>query len=86
MVSISPTETHSGASFHENFTTPSANSSMRLVLDTSADQWSAPASDAGPSEPDHGESGAKRESSPPSYPPMMTFGESSSRRNSAQVE
>jgi len=66
--------------------TPSASSRVRLVLDTSEDQWSAPTSEAGPSEPDHGESEAKRESLPPSYPPMMTLGASSSRQNSGRVE
>ena len=83
MVSISPS--NSEVSLHGDFTPPSVNSRTRLVLHTGADQSSAPASEAWPSEPDHGEREAKRESSPPSYPPTMTSGEGSSRRNSGQV-
>ena len=86
MVSVTPTETHSEVSSHGDFGLPSANSSVRLVLHTGASQGSAPSSEAGPSELDHGESEVKRESLPPSYPPMMKFGESSYRRNSGQVE
>lgn len=89
MVSVSPIE-YGSDNTDEGFTISVANSRTRLIPSDMDHRSDGELRGAGPSEISHGAGQVGREEmsgavSPPLYPPVITYSEEPSRRNSMQV-